>query len=72
MLFRSSGKLYGYHSFFTEINHYICECISSGKNQVSEDNYREIISEMRELSYEIVEKLVKPYEDRIKVDIYDE
>lgn len=58
--------------FSPEINHYICECISSGKNQVSEDNYREIISEMRELSYEIVEKLVKPYEDRIKVDIYDE
>jgi len=58
--------------FSPEINHYICECISSGKNKVSEDNYREIISEMRELSYEIVEKLVKPYEYRIKVDIYDE
>ncbi|MDE6890847.1 MAG: SGNH/GDSL hydrolase family protein [Lachnospiraceae bacterium] len=58
--------------FSPEINRYICECLINGKNQVSKDNYREIICEMRELSYEIVEKLVKPYEDRIKVDIYDE
>ena len=58
--------------FSPEINRYICECLINGNNQVSKDNYREIIGEMRELSYEIVEKLVKPYEDRIKVDIYDE
>lgn len=58
--------------FSPEINRYICECLINGRHQVNEDNYREVISDMRKLSCEIVEELVKPYEDRIKVDIYDE
>lgn len=58
--------------FSPEINHYICDCLISGKHQVDKSNYQENIDDMRRLSYEIVEKLVKPYEDRIKVDIYDD
>lgn len=58
--------------FSPEINHYICESLISGRHQISEENYRENIGEMRALSDEIVQKLVKPYEDRIKVDIYDD
>ena len=42
-----------------------------GDHQVDKNNYKENISKMKSLSYEIVEELVKPYEDRIKVDIYD-
>ncbi len=61
--------------FSPDINHYICDCLISGKNRINKSNYQEnindIINDMRDLSYEIVEKLVKPYEDRIKVDIYD-
>ncbi|MCM1135115.1 MAG: SGNH/GDSL hydrolase family protein [Clostridium sp.] len=58
--------------FSPEINHYICDSLISGEHQVNKDNYKAAIKNMRELSYEIVEKLVLPYEDRIKVDIYDE
>ncbi len=43
-----------------------------GKHQINKDNYKENIDDMRKLSYEITEVLVKPYEDRIKVDIYDD
>lgn len=58
--------------FSPDINHYICDCLISGKHQVNKSNYRENIDDMRSLSYEIVEKLVKPYENRIKVDLYDD
>ena len=58
--------------FSPEINHYICNCLIDGRHQIDQSNYRENIDDMRTLSYEIVEKLVKPYEDRIKVDIYDD
>ena len=43
----------------------------SGEHQVIYDNYKENIRDMRALAYEITDKLIKPYEDRIKVDIYD-
>lgn len=58
--------------FSPEINHYICENLINGGHRIDEQNYRENIDEMRALSYEIVEELVLPYEDRIKVDIYDD
>lgn len=58
--------------FSPEINHYICESLIDGRHQINKDNYQKVMAEMRSLSYEIVEKLVRPYENRIKVDIYDE
>lgn len=57
--------------FSPEINHYICDSLISGEHQINLKNYKQNISEMRNLAYETVEKLVLPYEDRIKVDIYD-
>ena len=58
--------------FSPEINRYICDSLIAGKRQVNSENYVEEIRSMRDLAYETVEKLVLPYEDRIKVDIYDE
>ena len=58
--------------FSPDINHYICDCLISGKNRIDESNYMESIEDMRSLADEIVTELVIPYEDRIKVDIYDE
>ena len=58
--------------FSPEINRYICDSLIVGKRQVNSENYAEEIRSMRDLAYETVEKLVLPYEDRIKVDIYDE
>lgn len=54
--------------FSPEINHYICESLIEGKHRISPENYIQNIREMRNLAYETVEKLVLPYEDRIKVD----
>lgn len=58
--------------FSPDINYYICESMINGEHQINESNYKETISEMRELSYEIVNELIKPYEDKIIVDIYDD
>lgn len=58
--------------FSPEINRYICDSLIAGKRQVNSENYAEEIRSMRDLAYETVEKLVLPYENRIKVDIYDE
>jgi len=58
--------------FSPEINHYICDSLINGRHQINSENYAQNIREMRDLAYETVEKLVLPYEDRIKVDIYDE
>lgn len=58
--------------FSPDINHYICDSLINGEHQINENNYKENIEEMRSLSYEIVEDLIKQYEDRIKVDIYGE
>lgn len=54
--------------FSPEINHYICESLIEGKHRISPENYIQNIRKMRDLAYETVEKLVLPYEDRIKVD----
>ena len=58
--------------FSPEVNHYICDSLLSGRHQITIENYGRNIEEMRDLAYETVEKLILPYEDRIKVDIYDE
>lgn len=54
--------------FSPEVNHYICESLIEGKHRISPENYIQNIREMQDLAYETVEKLVLPYEDRIKVD----
>lgn len=58
--------------FSPEINHYICDCMIAGEHRIDRDNYKESVSDMRSLSYKIVDELIRSYEDRIKVDIYDE
>jgi len=40
-------------------------------HKVTEANCHEIIEDSRSLAYQAVNELIKPYEDRIKVDIYD-
>ncbi len=57
--------------FSPDINHYICDSLINGKHQILKNNYKENIRDMKTLAYEITDKLIKPYEDRIKVDIYD-
>lgn len=57
--------------FSPEINGYICDSMIEGSHKVTKDNYRQIIDDTRNFSYEVVNELIKPYEDRIKVDIYD-
>lgn len=58
--------------FSPNINHYICDSLIKDEHRIDQSNYRENISGMRSLAYEITDELIKPYEDRIKVDIYDE
>lgn len=58
--------------FSPDINHIICDSMIKGEHEIDRNNYKKNIDEMRDLSREIVEELIKPYEDRIKVDIYDE
>ncbi|MBR6771585.1 MAG: SGNH/GDSL hydrolase family protein [Lachnospiraceae bacterium] len=53
--------------FTQDINQYMCEQIISGRNQLTLDNYKQTLSEMKKFAYEIVQKLIVPYEDRIGV-----
>lgn len=57
--------------FSPEINHYICDSMIQGTHQVTKDNYMENLEDMHTLAKEIVNELIKPYEDIIKVDLYD-
>lgn len=57
--------------FSPEINRYICDSMVQNSHRVTKDNYKEIINDSRDFAYEVVEELIKPYEDRIKVDIYE-
>lgn len=57
--------------FSPDINHYICNSLTEETHQITKDNYMENIEDMHTLADEIVNELVKPYEDVIKVDIYD-
>ncbi len=58
--------------FSPDINHYICDSMIKGERRVDQENYQEVMADMKTLAYEITEELVKPYEDRIKVDLYDD
>ena len=57
--------------FSPEINQYICDSMIRNDHKVTEANCHEIIEDSRSLAYQVVNELIKPYEDRIKVDIYD-
>ena len=57
--------------FSPEINRYICDSMLEGSHLITTDNYSDIINESRSFAYEVVNELIKPYEDRIKVDIYE-
>ena len=57
--------------FSPEINQYICDSMIRNDHNVTEANCHEIIEDSRSLAYQVVNELIKPYEDRIKVDIYD-
>ena len=57
--------------FSPEINLYICDSMIRNDHKVTEANCHEIIEDSRSLAYQTVNELIKPYEDRIKVDIYD-
>ena len=57
--------------FSQDINEYIYECLKEGSHRVTTDNYREVIEDTRTFSYEVVNELILPYEDRILVDIYE-
>lgn len=56
--------------FSPQINQYMAEQIIAGNenDRLTEDNYKQTLSNMRSFAYEIVNKLIVPYEDRIKVD----
>ena len=58
--------------FSPEINHLMCDSLIEGTHRIARENYLSEIEDMRSLADEIVTTLIKPYEDRIKVDIYDE
>ena len=58
--------------FSPEINHLMCDSLIEGTHRITRENYLSEIEDMRSLADEIVTTLIKPYEDRIKVDIYDE
>lgn len=57
--------------FSPEINQYICNAMMEGSHRVTKENYRQIIDDSRSFSYEVINELIKPYEDRIIVDIYE-
>ena len=57
--------------FSPEINHYICDSMIEESHKITKENYRQVIEDSRNFSYEVVNELIKPYEDRIIVDIYE-
>lgn len=57
--------------FSPEINEYICNSLIDGTHRVTVENYKQAIDSMRTFSYKIVNELMEPYVDRIKVDLYD-
>lgn len=56
--------------FSDEINHVICNDLIAGNHEVTKENCRETMADMEALVDEILNELILPYEDRIKVDIY--
>ena len=57
--------------FSPEINEYICNAMAQGSHKVTLENCRQIMEDTGNFAREVVDELVKPYEERIKVDIYD-
>ena len=55
--------------FSQDINHYICNCLIEGSHEITKDNYKETMDDMRQLAYEIPEKLIAPYEDRLNYEV---
>ena len=55
--------------FSPKINQYMAEQIIAGANKLTPDDYEQRLSDMEDLAYEIVNELILPYEDLIKVDI---
>lgn len=53
--------------FSPEINQYMAEAIIRGNNRLTENNYRQKFSLMKDFAYEIVHELILPYEDSIKI-----
>jgi hypothetical protein len=45
--------------------------MAQGSHKVTLENYRQIMEDTGNFAREVVDELVKPYEERIKVDIYD-
>lgn len=56
--------------FSPEVNHYMAEQMIAGNenNRMTQNNYRQTLSDMKDFTYDIVNKLILPYEDLIKVD----
>ncbi len=54
--------------FSPEINQYMTEQIIAENNRLTLDNYGQTFSDMRHFAYRIVNELILPYEDSIKVD----
>ncbi len=52
--------------FSPEINQYMAEQIIAGNERLTGENYKERLSGMKKLAYEIVHELILPYEDLIK------
>lgn len=57
--------------FSQDINEYIYHSLVSDSHRVTKENYKEIIEDTRSFSYEVVNELILPYEDRLIVDIYE-
>lgn len=54
--------------FSQEINQYMAKQIIAGNNRLLPDNYEKVLDNMQTFAYEIVDKWMIPYEERIKVD----
>lgn len=57
--------------FSQDINEYIYHSLVSDSHRVTKENYKEITGDTRSFSYEVVNELILPYEDRLIVDIYE-
>lgn len=57
--------------FSQDINKYIYECLAADSHRITADNYKDVIADTRTFSYEVVNELILPYEDRLLVDIYE-
>lgn len=58
--------------FSPEINKYMVDQMIAGNHRLTQDNYMSVLTDMKELAYEIVTDLIRPYEDLIKVDYTQE